>query len=316
MMSASPHDRDRPDMILFSSHQPTPCTAPGSPWRFVYLSGLAAVLFMTASAIASSPTVSPQDFRIEIPENLTHGSLPTNRGLRVSVYLPEQAVRKGDSLVAVIESPSFAQQVSPLLLDSDTKELSTTVDLGPISASLGDPPKAAAIHVAVARQQGLHLEELARRTVIVTVAVPGYTERSSLRSLNPAGMSLETADIHHGGTLGADPTLLDDKVEELDLLGNSAANRAQGYWKLLNTLIRQQLHSRYSLSVRRMPVVHFRLYTNGEAQLIEIERSSGDTDLDQAAILAVVNAHPFPPLPSGTGDSHVDVHVGMPAISR
>ncbi|MGH7258614.1 MAG: TonB family protein [Nitrospiraceae bacterium] len=302
-------------MSLFSNHQDIPCIALRPPRWFVLLGGFAAFLFMTASAIALSSTVSPQDLRIEIPENLTHGSLPTNRGLRVSVYLPERAFRTGDSLVAVIESPAFAQQMSPLLLDSDTKELSTTVDLGPISVSLGDPPKAAAIHVAVARQQGLHLEELARRTVIVTVAVPGYTERSSPRPLNPAGMSLEAADIHHSGTVGADPTLLDDGVEEFDLLGNSATNRAQGYWKVLNTLIRQQLHSRRSPSVRRMPVVHFRLYMNGEAQLIEIERSSGDTDLDQAAILAVVNAHPFPPFPAGTGDSYVDVHVGMPAIS-
>ncbi len=303
-------------MSLFSNHQDIPCNALRPLRWFVLLGGFAAFLFMTASAIALSSTVSPQDLRIEIPENLTHGSLPTNRGLRVSVYLPERAVRKGDSLVAVIESPAFAQQMSPLLLDSDTQELSTTVDLGPISVSLGDPPKAAAIHVAVARQQGLHLEELARRTVIVTVAVPGYTERSSPRPLNPTGMSLEAADIHHSGTLGADPTLLDDGVEEFDLLGNSATNRAQGYWKVLSTLIRQQLHSRRSPSVRRMPVVHFRLYMNGEAQLIEIERSSGDTNLDQAAILAVVNAHPFPPFPAGTGDSHVDVHVGMPAISR
>ena len=107
-------------------------------------------------------------------------------------------------------------------------------------------------------------------------------------------MSLEAVRIHHSGMLGTDPTLLDDKVEELDLLGDSAANRAQGYWKLLNTLIRQQLRSRRSLSVRRMTVVHFRLYMNGEAQLIEIERSSGDTDLDHAAILAVLTPTPSP----------------------
>ena len=303
-------------MSLFSSHRSIQCVVLRPLRWFVLLGGFAGFLFMTASATALSSTVSPQDLRIDIPENLTHGSLPTNRGLQVSVYLSEQAVRKGDTLVAVIESQAFAQQVIPLLLDTDTREFSATVDLGPISVSLGDPPKAAAIHVSVARQQGLHLEELARRTVIVTVAVPGYAERNSPRSLNPAGMSLEAADIHHGGTPAADPTLLDDGVEEFDLLENSATNRAQGYWKVLNTLIRQQLHSRRSPSVRRMPVVHFRLYMNGEAQLIEIERSSGDTDLDQAAILAVVNAHPFPPFPAGTDNSHVDVHVGMPAISR
>jgi TonB family protein len=311
------HDRDRPEMI-FSNHQSIPCTALGPPRWFLFLGGVAMVLLMTAPAIALSSQVSPQDLRIEIPENLTHGSLPTNRALRVSVSLPEQAVRKGDSLVAVVDGQSFPQQVSSLLLNSDTNLLTTTVDLGPISVSLGDPPKAAAIHVAVARRQGLHLEKLARRTVIVTVAVPGYTERSSPRSLNPAGMSLEATDIHHGDTLRSDPTLLDGGVEELDLLGDFARNPTHGYWKLLNTRIRQQLHSGHSLSARRTPVavVHFRLYMNGEAQLIEIEQSSGDTALDQAAMLAVVNAHPFPPFPTGTGNAHVDVHVGLSATSR
>ena len=108
------------------------------------LGGFAGLFFMTASATALSSTVSPQDLRIDIPENLTHGSLPTNRGLQVSVYLSEQScLRKGDTLVAVIESQAFAQQVI-LLLDTDTREFSATVDLGPISFSLGDPPKAAA----------------------------------------------------------------------------------------------------------------------------------------------------------------------------
>ena len=61
-----------------------------------------------------------------------------------------------------------------------------------------------------------------------------------------------------------------------------------------------------------MPGIGFRLYANGEAQLIEVERSSGDLELDQAAVLAVVNAHPFPPFPLGTRDAHVDVHVEIP----
>ncbi len=74
--------------------------------------GVAAFFFMTASAIALSSHVSPQDFRIEIPATLTHGSLPTNRGLRVSVYLPEQAIRKGD----------------PTFLDDGVKELDLLKD--------------------------------------------------------------------------------------------------------------------------------------------------------------------------------------------
>jgi len=65
-----------------------------------------------------------------------------------------------------------------------------------------------------------------------------------------------------------------------------------------------------------MPSIGFRLYANGEAQLIEIERSSGDSELDQAAVLAVVNAHPFPRFPAGTLDPHIEVHIDMPAPTR
>ena len=65
-----------------------------------------------------------------------------------------------------------------------------------------------------------------------------------------------------------------------------------------------------------MPGIGFRLYANGDAQLIEIERSSGNLALDQAALLAVVNAHPFPPFPVGTRDTQVDVHIDIPAFPR
>jgi TonB family protein len=74
--------------------------------------------------------------------------------------------------------------------------------------------------------------------------------------------------------------------------------------------------TRRGREIGRMPGIGFRLYANGEAQLIEVERSSGDVELDQAAVLAVVNAHPFPPFPPGTSDTHVDVHVEIPGIPR
>ena len=89
---------------------------------------------------------------------------------------------------------------------------------------------------------------------------------------------------------------------------------------MLQGLIRRRLHQETGAShardARRMPAIGFRLYANGEAQLIEVERSSGDQELDQAAVLAVVNAHPFPPFPPGTRDSHIDVHVEVPPLAR
>jgi TonB family protein len=277
---------------------------------------MAAGAMLPPTLHAASSKLLPGDIRIDIPRSLLFGSLPTNRGLNVSVQVNEEAADAGEQLVATFESPAFVQQVSPLIRDPERRILTTTVALGPISASLGDPPKAAPVHIAIARQRGLHLEERARRTIVVTVAVPGYADHGSRPSqIDLAEMAFESVDpsASQGGRLqGA--------TEETDLIGDPQHNRAQGYWKMINGMLHRQIDldgsSGRSGRVRRLPLVHFRLYTNGEAQLIEIERSSGDAEVDQAAILAVVNAHPFPPFPAWSPESHVDVHVNMPVIAR
>ncbi len=267
----------------------------------------------------SSSTLLPIDIRVDIPRTLLFGSLPTNRGLTLSVHVHEQAAERGEQLVAIFESPAFAQQISPLVADPDRQILATSVALGPISASIGSPPKAAPVHIAIARQRGLHFEERARRTVFVTVAVPGYTDHGSRPPIiRFDGLSYEAADPPPlQGTILQ--TFLADRMEEADLLGNAMPNSTAGYWKMVNGMIHRQIDrempSRLATPARRMPIVHFRLYTNGEAQLIEVERSSGDLELDQSAVLAVVNAHPFPPLPASAHESHVDVHVNMSAPS-
>lgn len=114
--------------------------------------------------------------------------------------------------------------------------------------------------------------------------------------------------------------MLDGRVEEEELVGNGGLPGQDGYWKMLQELIRKRMTdgatAQRSRDVGRIPGIGFRLYANGEAQLIEVERSSGDSELDQAAVLAVVNAHPFPPFPPGTSDTHVDVHVEIPGLPR
>ena len=282
---------------------------------------LATCTLLTPIVAAASSRLLPDHIRVDIPRSLLFGSLPTNRGLSLSVQVHEQAADAGEQLVAIFESPAFVQQISPLLPDPERRVLTTTVALGPISASLGDPPKAAPVHIAIARQRGLHLEERARRTLFVTVAVPGYADHGSRPSqVDLAGMSFELADSSQLHEEAMRATLLEGKTDESDLLGNADQNRAHGYWKMLNGMLHRQIDldqpSQRPNPVRRMPIVHFRLYTNGEAQLIEIERSSGDAEVDYAAILAVVNAHPFPPFPAGSPESHVDVHANMPIPSR
>lgn len=282
---------------------------------------LAACTLLAPIGAAASSRLLPDHIRVDIPRSLLFGSLPTNRGLSLSVQVHEQAADAGEQLVAIFESPAFVQQISPLLPDPEQRVLTTTVALGPISASLGNPPKAAPVHIAIARQRGLHLEERARRTLFVTVAVPGYADHGSRPSqLDLAGMSFELVDSSqiHGEAMRE--TSLEGRTEETDLLGNPDQTRVHGYWKMLNGMLHRQIDldrpSQRPKPARRMPIVHFRLYTNGEAQLIEIERSSGDPEVDHAAILAVVNAHPFPPFPAGSPDSHVDVHANMLIPSR
>jgi TonB family protein len=306
----------------FTDDDPGARPARSAPNRIPIILGsiaLCALLLPTGSS-ASSRLV-PDDIRVDIPRSLLSGSLPTNRGLSLSVQVHDQAAETGEQLVAIFESPAFAQQISPLLPDPDRRVLSTTVALGPISASLGNPPKAAPVHIAIARQRGLHFEERARRTLFVTVAVPGYADHGSRPSrIDLSGMSFELADSAPPEGTASQDTVLEHTTEETDLLGNAEQHRAHGYWKMLNGMLHRQLDfdrpSPRSSHVRGMPIVHFRLYTNGEAQLIEIERSSGNADVDQAAILAVVNAHPFPPFPTPSPDSHVDVHANISVPSR
>ena len=310
-----------------SSHQPQ---IPAGIWLLPRLSalyrasrllGCLTVCILVAPIVAfASSTLQPTDIRVEIPRTLLFGSLPTNRGLTLTVHVHEQAADSGEQLVAIFESPAFAQQISPLVPDPEGRTLTTTVAFGPISPSVGTPPKAAPVHIAIARQRGLHFEERARRTFFVTVAVPGYADHGSRPPMvNFDEMSFEIADSPQFQG-AASETLLAGRMEEKDLPDNSKQNQADGYWKMVNGMIHRQIDqdtsSRSATMARRMPMVHFRLYTNGEAQLIEIERSSGDLNLDQSAVLAVVNAHPFPPLPTGSLESHVDVHVNLPAPFR
>jgi TonB family protein len=104
---------------------------------------------------------------------------------------------------------------------------------------------------------------------------------------------------------------------EEDLVGDHRLSRQEGYWKVLQRLIHRRMQDEAALyrqrGIQRVSGIGFRLYANGEAQLIEVERSSGDTALDQAALLAVVNAHPFPRFPTGSREAHMAVHVEVPA---
>jgi len=54
--------------------------------------------------------------------------------------------------------------------------------------------------------------------------------------------------------------------------------------------------------------VYFRIARSGSIDTPVIETSSGNFLFDQAALRAVVQAHPLPPLPGGFSDDNLGVH--------
>ena len=240
-----------------------------------------------------------------------------NRGLTVSIHIPEQPSPQGDPFVAVLESPAFASQTIPLEIDPDRHRYSATVNLGRLSTTMGTPQKATPIQIQVARQRGLHLETLVRRTIVVTIATPGYADHQTA----PVDLSTHLTDrLPQTEEASLDLALLDGRVDEEELVENKRLQRQEGSWKMLQRLIHRRMQDEAApyrhRGVPRVPGIGFRLYANGEAQLIEVERSSGDMELNQAAVLAVLNTYPFPRFPAGTRDAHIEVHVDDPSPAR
>ena len=110
------------------------------------------------------------------------------------------------------------------------------------------------------------------------------------------------------------------ELAEEDLMPLAQPDHGQAYWKHVSYLVSRSW-AKHVRGVRRSPSsetvrVHFRLYPNGRAQMIEIERGSGSHEINVAGIYAIVDAQPFPAFPSELGDEAFDVHVRMRTGAR
>jgi len=109
-------------------------------------------------------------------------------------------------------------------------------------------------------------------------------------------------------------------LAEEDLVPFPSPGEGKAYWQHVSHLISRSW-ARQVRGVRHAPTsetvkVRFKMFPDGRAQLIEIEKGSGAREIDEAGIYAVVNAQPFLPLPSELGGDAVDVHVRMRTGSR
>ncbi len=260
-------------------------------------------------------------WRIEIQAPDARGSLPTGSSLTLFLHVSGESPRQPESLVAIVEGPSLPKRLYPLVPDAQSGDLSTTVEIEtPPPGAMGAPPKAIPVSVMIARIRGMELAHIGKRTVYVTLGAP------MTGSVSLAGPPSETAPIQPRGRptgLRGEPTaqtaLAQESVREENLVRPSPLNGSHVYWKRVNDLIGLSLRERLSAQppsrARRNPAVRFRLFANGEAQLIQLERSSEDPRIDESAMLAVLDAHPFPPFPEDATDPYLDVHVVLPVLT-
>jgi hypothetical protein len=308
-------------MLLFENRQFCgPGLDPLPHRRWILALGFAVsalVSFWIVSARAQDESSHPsRHWRIEIQAPDAQGSLPAGSRLTLFLRVSREAQARQENLVALVEGPSFPRRLYPLVPDGPQGVLSTTVEVEAApSGAMSAAPKAMPVSVVIARIQGTELLRMGKHTVYVTLSAPIAGEPPSESASvpprsRPAGLRGEPA---------TQIALADEAVQEEDLLHPSPLNGGHAYWKRVNDRIGRSLRKRLSAQppsrTRRNPAVGFRLFANGEAQLIHLERSSDDPRIDESAMLAVIDAHPFPPFPADAAETYLDVHVVLPVLA-
>jgi TonB family protein len=250
------------------------------------------------------------------------GDIRVGDPLKLSLTL-YGAVQSHTPLVAICESIHFERQIVTMEPDSSSMEMHATAILEPIApGKLSVSPKVARIQVTFARAQtDKKLERVMKRIVYVTLGTPAP-------QINPTDLppprlyELGEEDAGDSDILPDATPIADNSLAEENLLPLPAPGSGPGpaYWQHVSALLSQSW-SRTAHQVRHAPSseavhVRFRMYPNGRAQLIQIEKGSGSREINEAGVFAVVHAQPFPPFPENVGSEPVDVHVRMRTGAR
>ena len=269
------------------------------------------------TASSSGPTKRWAQFELSQAESM--GDPQTGKPVTLTIFLGGVTVGT-TPVVAICESIVFQAQTVTLEPDAESMALKGTVTLEPILMSRTSvPPRAARVQVTFARSRQDKLERFMRRIVYVTM------DRS-----DPANESSELPPVRSEESQ-SDDVILDEvqpavepvstgALAEEDLIPFASPGEGKAYWQHVSHLISRSW-ARQVRGIRRAPSsetvkVRFKMFPNGRAQLIEIEKGSGAREIDESGIYAVVNAQPFLPFPSELGEEAVDVHVRMRTGSR
>jgi TonB family protein len=266
---------------------------------------------------SSSPTKRWAHF--ELSQAGSTGDPQTGKPVTLTIVLGGVPVG-ATPVVATCESIMFQAQTVTLEPDAESMVLKGTVTLEPILLSRTSvQPRAARVQVTFARSRPDKLERFMRRIVYVTLdrSEPA-NENSELPPARPEESQSEDVILDEVKP-AVDPVSTGTLAEE-DLVPFASPGEGKAYWQHVSHLIsrswaRQVRGLRHAASTETVKVL-FKMFPNGRAQLIEIEKGSGAREIDEAGIHAVINAQPFLPFPSELGEDVVDVHVRMRTGSR
>ncbi|HVG01796.1 MAG TPA: energy transducer TonB [Nitrospira sp.] len=272
-----------------------------------------------AGPVPSSTTVAPKRWaQFELVSTEADGSVQVGKDVVLSLTLG--GVPAGtESVMAIIESVGFQSQTVSLSEDETPAVYQGTAILEPNSTLKSRTtvhPKAVRVRVSFARAKITGLEEFLKRDFYVTLGdrPPEESETEGETSPGPLAESPE-ADAAAVQKATEQVMAVNATIAEEDLLPLPPPGESKAYWKQVSDLISRNW-SRQIRSIRRAPSsetvrVHFKMYASGVAQLIQLEKSSGARDVNDAGLQTIIHAHPFPPIPPDLGGEIVDVHVRM-----
>ena len=269
------------------------------------------------TASPSGPTKRWVQFELSQAESL--GDPQPGKPVTLTIFL--RGVTSGTTpVVAICESIAFRGQTVTLEPDAESIALKGTVTLEPILMSRTTvPPRAARVQVTFARSRQEKLERFMQRVVYLTMDRLEQMNEQNESSPAPPEESHSDIVILQEVQSDVEPAAAGTLAEE-DLVPFTSSGEGEAYWQYVSRLISRSW-ARQVRGIRHRPTsetvkVRFKLFPNGRAQLIEIEKGSGVREIDEAGIYAVVNAQPFLPFSSELGEDAVDVHIRMRTGSR
>lgn len=266
----------------------------------------------SVSSTAAAPTPSVY---FDLSGSPPAGVVGPGQSLHLSIRLDAVQPSEDQTVVAIIEGKPFVRRLVPMRFDAQDQAFHSTVVLEPVEPELAPAQtKALRVRVTFARLSDMALEKFLVRSVYLTI---GLTPENTMLNTAPHSSTPHVLSEGFSEAEGQAPAALADRggeaFTERNIIPSPVPAQAQIYWRDVSKRLGERWRQP-AVRVSNSPpgpvvAVRFRLHANGEAQLIQVERSSGVAEIDEAGLQAVLRAHPFPPFPADVTEESVDMHV-------